>query len=129
MENSDEKRKFPRVVTHIPIKYRKLGDSDDSARSGTITKNLSEGGVRFRSAEFVSRACRLVVELDMPMFTEPVKAISKVAWIRKTESGNDFEVGNQFLEISKKDKALVSEYVNSLNLYNDTENTTSTTVD
>ena len=85
----------------------------------TITKNLSEGGVRFKTAEFISRACRLVVELDMPMFTKPVKAISKVAWIKKSPTSDEFEIGNQFLEISKDDKSLVSEYVKGLNLYND----------
>jgi len=66
-------------------------------------------------------ACRLILELDIPMFTKPVKAISKVAWIRKTDSGDEYEVGNQFLEMSKKDKELVSEYVSSLNLYNSPE--------
>ena len=64
-------------------------------------------------------ACRLLLELDLPMFAKPVKAISKVAWIRKSPSGDDYEVGNQFLEMSKKDRELVSEYVDSLNMYND----------
>ena len=61
------------------------------------------------------------------MFTKPVKAISKVAWIRKTDSGNDYEMGSQFLEMSKKDKELVSEYVDSLNLYNDSSASASAT--
>jgi hypothetical protein len=64
-------------------------------------------------------ACRLILELDIPMVTKPVKAISKVAWIKRAEAGTDYEVGNQFLEISKKDKELISEYVDSLNLYNE----------
>ena len=64
-------------------------------------------------------ACRLILELDIPMVTKPIKAISKVAWIKKSNSGKDYEVGNQFLEISKKDKELISEYVNSLSLYNE----------
>ncbi|MFH1847462.1 MAG: PilZ domain-containing protein [Candidatus Omnitrophota bacterium] len=121
MENITEKRKFLRVATHIPVKYRKLGDSEVALRGCTITRNLSEGGVRFRTPDFISRACRLILELDMPMLTKPIKAISKVAWIRKTTSGEDFEIGNQFLEMSKKDKELVSEYVNSLTHYNDVD--------
>lgn len=119
MERHIEKRRFTRVATHIPIKYRKLGDSEEVTGYSTITKNLSEGGVRFKAPEFISMACRFILELDMPMFAEPIKVISKIAWIRKTASGDDFEVGNQFLEISKKDKKLVSEYINSLTLYND----------
>ncbi|MBU1084013.1 MAG: PilZ domain-containing protein [Candidatus Omnitrophica bacterium] len=118
MEDHSESRKYVRVTTHIPVKYRKLTDSIDIEKTGTITRNLSEGGVYFKADEFISMACRLILELDMPMFTKPVKAISKVAWIKKSRSGEDYEIGNQFLEISKQDRALVSEYVNSLALYN-----------
>lgn len=119
MDGQTDSRRYQRVVTHIPVKYRKLRDTDGEMSKATITKNLSEGGVRFKSSEFISRACRLVVELDMPMFTKPVKAISKVAWIKKSPTSDEFEIGNQFLEISKDDKSLVSEYVKGLNLYND----------
>lgn len=119
MEKQVERRRFPRVTTHIPVKYRKLSDSESGLRASTITRNLSVGGIRFRTPEFVSRACRLIMELDVPMFTKPIKTISKVAWIRKTPSGEQYEIGGQFLEISKKDKDLVSEYVDSLTHYND----------
>ena len=119
VNENTEKRRYPRVNTHIPVRYRKLGDPEGELKTSTITKNISEGGIRFGAPEFISRACRLILELDIPMINKPVKAISKVAWIRKGDSGNDYEVGNQFLEISRKDKELVSEYVSSLNLYND----------
>ena len=121
MSENTEKRKHQRVKTHIPVRYRKLRDGAGVSGASSISKNLSQGGIRFRTAEFISMACRLILELDIPMFTKPVKAISKVAWIRKAASGDDYEVGNQFLEMSKKDKELVSEYVNSLTLYNDSE--------
>lgn len=121
MNESLEKRRYPRVKTHIPIKIRKLKGPETWDGESSITKNLSTGGIRFRTAEFISMACRLILELDIPMFTKPVKAISKVAWIRKMPSGDDYEVGNQFIEMSKEDKELVSEYVSSLNLYNDTD--------
>ena len=119
MSEKTEQRKHARVKTHIPIRYHKLREGTGIAGASSISKNLSQGGIRFRTAEFISMACRLILELDIPMFTKPVKAISKVAWIRKTNSGDDYEVGNQFLEMSKKDKELVSEYVDSLNLYNE----------
>lgn len=121
-ENANaDKRKAPRVKTHVPVRYRKLRGGAGMLGASSITKNLSEGGIRFRTAEFISMACRLILELDIPMFTKPVKAISKVAWIKKSDSGEDYEVGNQFLEMSKEDKALISEYVDSLKLYNDSE--------
>ncbi len=119
MNTSADNRKYQRVQTHIPVRFRKLRDGADVVGEGSISKNLSEGGVRFRTGEFISMACRLILELDIPMLTKPVKAISKVAWIKKTDTGKDYEVGNQFLEISKKDKELISQYVDSLSLYNE----------
>jgi len=119
MEEQNGKRKFKRVTTHIPVKYRKLEDSKETVRASMITKNISEGGVQFCAPEFISRACRLVVEMDMPMLTKPIRAITKVAWISKAASDGNYEIGNQFLEITKQDKALVSEYVKGLTLYND----------
>ena len=118
MNEVTEKRKYTRVKTHIPVKYRKLREGAGSVGFGSLSRDLSQGGVQFRVEEFISMACRLIVEVDIPMLTRPVKAISKVAWIRKADSGDDYEVGNQFLEISKKDSELISEYVESLGMYN-----------
>ena len=120
MENFAEKRRFPRIETRIPVRYRKLGAAGTQG-TGTLTRNMSEGGIRFRTREFISMACRLILELDIPMIPKPVKAISRVAWIRKAPKGDDYEIGNQFLEISKQDKEVVSQYMDSLSVYNDGE--------
>jgi len=118
VEGGTDKRKYPRADTHIPVRYRKLGDPEDAFKAGTITKNISQGGVRFKAEEFVSRASRLVLEMDVPMLPKPVRAISKVAWIKKAPSGKEYEIGNQFLEISKSDKKDISAFVDSLAMYN-----------
>lgn len=113
-----EKRKFPRANTSIPVRYRKLGQAEEEAGSLSVSRNLSEGGVCFSTNEFISRACRLIVELDMPEGSKSIKTISRIAWIKKKD--NDFEVGNQFLEMSKKDKETVSSFVESA-ISSDTE--------
>lgn len=121
MNNQTEKRKYPRITTHIPVKYRRLTDPEGEAKSSVITADISEAGIRFKVAEFISMACRLILELDVPMFSRPIKAISRVAWIAKASQDGNYEIGNQFLEMSKEDKELISEYVNSLIVYNDGE--------
>jgi len=128
VNDTSERRKFKRVKTHVPVKYRKLREGAGSVGFGSLSRDLSQGGVHFRAGEFISMACRLILEVDIPMLTRPIKAISKVAWIRKTDNGDDYEIGNQFLEISKKDRELISEYVESLGMYNspDTGATTET---
>lgn len=116
-DRENERRRSERVEAHIPVKYHTLrGDASHRAEA-SLTRDLSEGGIRFRTGEFVSMACRLILELDIPVFNKPIKAISKVAWIRKTESSDEYEIGNQFLEMSKRDRKLVSQYVNNIDFY------------
>jgi c-di-GMP-binding flagellar brake protein YcgR len=112
MSTPPEKRRFHRIESRLPLKYRDLRNAAEEFR-GTISKNVSEGGIRFRSDRFISLACRLVVELDIPTLAKPIRAISKIAWIKKMPVGDDYEVGNQFLEISKEDKANIQSFVKS----------------
>ncbi|MDD5488943.1 MAG: PilZ domain-containing protein [Candidatus Omnitrophica bacterium] len=114
MKFDEEQRRCSRVKMNLPLRYHSLKDGAGVVGSASITRNVSSGGIRFRTAEFVSMACRLILELDIPMLAKPVKAISRVAWIKKNETGNDYEVGNQFLEMSKNDKELFLKYVDTL---------------
>ena len=106
----NENRKFQRIQSRFPLKYKDLNRSEIDFR-GTISKNISEGGIRFRSDRFISLACRLVVELNLPAIKRPIRAISKIAWIKKLPAGDDYEVGNQFLEISREDKEAIQGFV------------------
>ena len=114
MENNNEQRKSKRVRVHVPVRYRALKAGAGVTGSATLSRNLSESGVRFKAAEFISIATRLILEMDIPLLNRPVKAISKIAWIRKVSTGDNYDVGSYFLEMSKKDKELVSEYVDEL---------------
>ena len=98
-----EKRQHPRVETHLPVRYRKLDEPWSPMKTGTITRNLSKGGLRFRAKEFISRSCRMVMELDVSA-PRPVKAISRVSWIKKCSHGEEFDVGSHFLEMTGADR-------------------------
>ena len=112
MPNFAEKRKFARIHGHFAVKYKDLKKKDEEFR-GTVSRNLSEGGIRFRSDRFISLACRLVVELNVPELTKPIRAISKIAWIKKLPAGDDYEAGNQFLEMSRQDREIIQDLVNT----------------
>ena len=107
-----EKRRFQRIDSNLPLRYKNIKTA--TVPMGSLTKDISEGGVRFKTNEFISLACRLVVEITLPTVQRPIKAISKVAWIRKLSSGEQYELGNHFLEISKEDRNLVTDYVSRL---------------
>jgi len=112
----EDERRYKRVESVIPVQYRNLRKSGESS-TGSLTRNISEGGICFKTSQFISLACRLVVELELPAAPKPVKAISKVAWIRKLPVGDQYEVGNQFLEMTKEDKKMILNFIHeSLNI-------------
>lgn len=106
-----EKRRFKRVGASLSVEYRDLKKATELPK-GSLSRNISEGGVCFKSREFMSLACRLVVNINLPSSPKPIKAISKVAWIRRLPSSDQYELGNQFLEIAKEDKAQIIDFVN-----------------
>ena len=109
---AEEKRRFKRIDSSLPVQFKNLRKPAEIA-NGSLTRNVSEGGVCFKSSKFISLACRLVLEINLPNTPKPIKAISKVAWIRKDPSGDQYELGNQFLEITREDKSLIMGFVNS----------------
>jgi len=113
MENHNSvsnKRRYARVGVSLPLEYKDLRKAAELPK-GSLLKNISEGGVSFTSKEFMSLACRLVLNITLPNSTKPIKAISKVAWIKRIPVGDQYELGNQFLEITKEDKAQIINFV------------------
>jgi c-di-GMP-binding flagellar brake protein YcgR len=115
--SAEERRRYLRADFNVPLRYKNLRSVGESP-VGSLTKDISEGGVRFKTSQFISLACRLVLEISLPTAPKPIKAISKVAWIRKIPTGDYYELGNQFLEIAKEDRSRIAEYVNTLSRTN-----------
>ena len=107
----EDKRRHKRVQYNLPIQYKNLRKSSDLP-IGALTKDISQGGVCFKSSEFISLACRMVVEISLPTNPKPIKAISKVAWIRKLSAGDQYELGNQFLDMTREDKDHILNFMN-----------------
>jgi hypothetical protein len=110
----NEKRKHERVKASIPVRYRVEGAKTGAAGVGSLTTDVCEGGLRFETSEFIATPCRLILELDVPAQTKPIKAVSQVAWVKDKSRGDQYEVGNQFMEISRKDQARISQYLGGL---------------
>jgi c-di-GMP-binding flagellar brake protein YcgR len=106
-----DKRRYKRVDSKLPIEYRDLRRSAVLPK-GSLTRNISEGGICFQSSEFMSLACRLVVEIRLPNVPKPIKAISKIAWVKRLPTSDQYELGNQFLEIAKEDKTHILNFIN-----------------
>ena len=109
----DEKRRSERVFSRIPLQYRKMKGAGEEILQTRI-KDISDGGLKFMTNEFLSLACRLIVEISMPTTPRHIKAISKIAWIRKVDDGHNYEIGTQFLDMAREDKKEIELYIKSL---------------
>lgn len=110
---TEDKRRYKRAESRLPVEYKDLRKPSTLLR-GSLTRNIGEGGICFQSNEFMSLACRLVVEVTLPNVPRPIKAISKVAWIRRLPSGDMYELGNQFLEMAKEDRAHIVDFISKV---------------
>ena len=116
MENHDtveERRRYKRIDSALSVRFRNLRNNENPILE-SLSKNVSEGGVCFNSNQFISLACRMILEITLPTNPKPIRAISKVAWIRKLPAGDNYQVGNQFLEITKEDKQHISQFINQV---------------
>lgn len=105
-----ERRRFGRINARVPLQFKDI-QRPIEIYNGTLTKDISEGGVRFTSNDFLSIFTRLFVEVSVPSFSRPIKAISKVAWIQKQPRGNQYIVGLQFLDMAEEDRKHLAAFI------------------
>jgi len=109
----EDKRKYPRFHMSIPVEYKMLKSSPEN-RKGSVVSDISAGGVKFICDEFLALTARMVLDIALPIPDRPISAVSKVAWIRKLPNGDRYEIGNQFLEMSKDDKERLANCLNRM---------------
>ncbi|MFA5104847.1 MAG: PilZ domain-containing protein [Candidatus Omnitrophota bacterium] len=105
-----EKRSCARVEARLPFQFKDIQRPIETY-TGSLTKDVGAGGVRFVSSEFLSIFTRLILEVSVPTFSKPIKAISKVAWIQKVPRSPQYNVGLQFMDMTEEDKKHLSGFL------------------
>ena len=105
-----ERRRSPRINARLPLQFKDI-QRPMEIYTGSLTKDISEGGVRFISSDFLSIFTRLLLEVSVPSFSRPVKAISKVAWIQKIPRSNQYNVGVQFMDMTEEDRKQLASFI------------------
>jgi c-di-GMP-binding flagellar brake protein YcgR len=105
-----EKRKYSRINARLPLQFKDI-QRPIEAYAGSLTKDISEGGIRFVSNEFLSIFTRLLLEISIPSFSRPIKAISKVAWIRKVPRSSQYNVGLKFMDMTEEDSKHLASFI------------------
>lgn len=95
----DEKRKNSRSIISFPIECNIL---PGTAYFYTVTKDLSVGGVRILSDEFLTKNNPLKLNINLIDKVLGVKA--KVVWCNKERASDRYSAGLEFIEIADENK-------------------------
>jgi c-di-GMP-binding flagellar brake protein YcgR len=103
----EERRRFPRVELHTPIRYQVRGTPEfDSA----LTENISLGGASFIGNKFIAPQTTIMLELSL--LSRLLRPIAKIAWSSNIPHSNRIQMGVEFLELDPNEKNYLQDYMN-----------------
>lgn len=112
---TEEKRKFLRLNILTDIVYTKVALADKQKLS--LAKNISQGGICIICYERMQESDVLDLRIYLPQEKTPINALGRVVWIKEFVIGDDlsggkrYDVGIEFMKISKQDGDKISKCV------------------
>ena len=106
--NEGERRKFVRIRQRDIVNYAILFQFKSSRK---LTQDLSLRGARFISDNFIPIHAILKLEIKLMDMPRMINAVARVAWIREIFDDENFEVGVEFMDISKEDSRFLNEHL------------------
>ena len=82
------------MAAECPVRYRVIPEVRH-AFQGALVRDLSAGGVRFRTFTFMPLGARMLLELQLPA-SPPIRAVGKATWVRALPNDDGYEVGGEF---------------------------------
>lgn len=105
-----ERRGLPRLHVSAPLQFRSvLKPSEPFA--GSLTRDLSAGGVAMTTSFPLSKEQRVVALLSLPGLLKPIRTIGRVAWVQTQKFSDSFDCGIQFFEMTAEDHDAIASYV------------------
>lgn len=102
-----ERRRFPRVKAGLPVEFRQL-TQPERQMAGSLSRDLSAGGVRLTTSRFLARDSRLVVLFTPPGAGRQIRAVARVAWVQERPFGEFCDCGLEFVEITAEDQGTIA---------------------
>lgn len=103
-----ERRRYVRIPESSQISYEVIPCLKSE---NYITKDISEGGIRFLVHEFIPKDSVLKIRLTLKKITFSFEAVAKIMWIRQLPHNDKYEVGVEFMDMPKKAAEYLVNYV------------------
>ena len=92
--NVDGRRRFHRFHRAQPVRFQL---KDPSRFGGSLSCDLSEGGIRVHLSEFIPLNTELTVSIQLSD-ESIMECPCRVAWVEKNRCGERYQVGLEFVE-------------------------------
>ena len=94
-----ERRRFIRIPESTQIAYKII---PEVKTRDYLTKDISQGGIRFFAHEFIPRDNLLKVRLTLDKVSFSFEAFVQAVWIKEDIRNERFEIGAEFTNIPKE---------------------------
>lgn len=119
--NTYDSRSYPRIFEPVQLRYRLLktdpNDANymlsDNVEYRTVTEDISAGGLRFISKGTFPVGAILDLKIQLGDGGRSIDCLARVCRIEEDELNNIYTVVNYYLDVSSKDKALLTKFVNT----------------
>lgn len=114
-DSNSERRKFPRIVREIIVRYKIL--STPEKQLDAETKNISGGGVCLVTREKMELETVVAMEIKFPHMNRAILTTAQVIWCSESKLGpspaghTKFDNGIEFMQISETDRQQIIKYV------------------
>ncbi|MCK5305898.1 MAG: PilZ domain-containing protein [Candidatus Omnitrophica bacterium] len=109
---SIERRCFSRFDCALPAEYKTIGLLNNDTLTGAI-KNVSEGGTRLITDDFIPLNSRLVLAFSFPFRNRKIKSLCKVVWTKRFATLAKYDLGVEFLDMTGKCKDDMAAFIKS----------------
>ncbi len=106
-----ERRKYLRIPDRAEISYRILPNPKTSM---FFTKDISQGGIRFFVGAIVPQNSLMEIRLTFKEIPFSFKTVVKTKWIKEDAYGDRYEVGVEFVNISKEATGHLIRYIQNV---------------
>jgi len=108
-----ERRRYIRVPECLQVDYEVL---PAEAIRKYITRDISQGGIRFLTHEFIPKGSCLRIRVTFPKTLFSFESLVRCMWIREVPYAEEFEVGVEFIDLPLEIMEYLTHYIkNSLN--------------
>lgn len=80
----------------------------------SLTKNISESGIRLVTKERFEPGTSLAVDIYAPDRKTPIQTLTKVIWTKKRPLRSGYDIGVSFIKVEKGGKKDLSFYLSTL---------------